>query len=209
MGIKVLTYVRDYAIPGRRFHRLVCNLQGEQDFCRLADGPKTVKDRMNRLNEERQDTQRQIAALCGHVDICKHCDGLCCRGNYNHFTVIDYLIRMYSESPIHDYGTLRERPMRLVVRERIHDLVYRVDEYDYRTSKPPSDKAHMTCPDLSTSGCRFSPEDRPIRCIMWTCPTFRRHLRTDEFRKIGVLTKRLCSICDEVAQIVRNGHSCG
>jgi hypothetical protein len=207
MAIRLLTFVRDYAVPCKRFHKLACRLQG-RPFEAMSAPLQAARDRLNRLNETRREAQRQAIALCAHVDICRQCEGRCCRGDYNHFTAIDYLTRLFTESPIQDYGrNLRARPLRRMLWEKLRALVLRGDEYDCNKPTQPAAMAHARCPELTEKGCRFAPEDRPIRCVMWTCPTFRKDLKGADFTQFGACIRRLGNVCDEVSRIVRDAAS--
>ena len=165
-------------IPNRRFHKSACNLQ-------------TLPSRLNKLNDKRKQLQKETVALCKETDECLRCQGLCCRGNYNHFTTIDYWIRRFSDKPIDEYGDLpRLEPITSLLSNRIAML----------TARPSSSDATNTgCPNLLSTGCALQPEDRPIRCVMWTCRTFRAALPTSTLRKPRTLTRELVAISSEVA----------
>ena len=91
-------YLTGYTLPGRRFHRLAYSLQD-------------TKSKMQDLNSRRQRLQREIVELCAPVSICRTCAGLCCQGKYNHFTMVDHLVRMFSDNPVMDFGDhLQKRP---------------------------------------------------------------------------------------------------
>jgi hypothetical protein len=47
----------------------------------------------------------------------------------------------------------------------------------------------------------LQPEDRPIRCVIWVCRTFGDSLPISTLRKIRSMTRKLCAISSEVAEI--------
>jgi hypothetical protein len=188
MFARMAVYLRNYAFPVRRFHRLAIRRQD-------------AKSKMDQLNTRRRQIQRQIVELYGNVDVCKTCRGYCCRGNYNHFTVFDYLIRMHSDNPIHDYGTDLGTmwPVYRIVWRRIAGFLRGIDEYDQKRLAHQSEGTR--CPDSTDSGCRLPPEDRPIRCVVWTCSALRKQLNDDDFARIGRLIGELCSMSDEAIRV--------
>jgi hypothetical protein len=165
-------------IPNRRFHKSACNLQ-------------TLPSRLNGLNDKRKELQKETINLCRETDTCLRCQGLCCRGNYNHFTAIDYWIRRFSDKPIDEYEDLpRLEPVTSLLWNRIVTL----------TARPSNPKvSESKCPNLLSTGCALQPKDRPIRCVMWTCRTFRGVLPMSALRKLRTLTRELVAISSEVA----------
>ncbi len=188
MFTRVATYFTDYVIPFRRFYRLALRLQN-------------TKSRMERLDCRRQEIQREMTRIYGRVGFCRTC-GFCCRGDYNHFTVIDYMLRFFSAKPIRDYGVnLPElQPMHRAALRRINGFLQGIDEFESRRCSRRT--SHSRCSDLTDRGCRFLPEDRPIRCVLWTCSALRRQLNDRELRKAFKLTKELCSICHQATRLI-------
>ena len=141
---------------------------------------------LNSLNERRQSTQKKIIELGAHSDECRKCQGRCCKGAYNHFTAIDYLIRMFSDNPIDGYGDLwKPKPLLLMVKDKIllnNEILKK------------SAAITTSCPDLTNTGCTFLAEDRPIRCVLWTCRSFRDSLSPSRLNKMGRLKRELIII---------------
>jgi len=155
---------------------------------------------MQSLDRRRRQLQQEIVELCGHISTCQACIGFCCRGVYNHFTVVDYLVRMYSDNPVAKYGVDLQKlsPVYIVILKRIVSVIRRRDEFDHRRLTSLSTPSQ--CPDLTETGCRFVASDRPIRCVLWTCSALRHDLSDDDFRKVGKLTRELCTLSNEVIQ---------
>jgi hypothetical protein len=158
---------------------------------------------MQALDGQRQRLQQEIVEICGRVDACQACGGLCCQGQYNHFTVIDYLVRMYSDRPIVDYGdTLPEQlPLYRVVPAKIVESLRGRDEFDEKRGTLRYGPAG--CPDLTPTGCRFPAAERPIRCVLWTCMALRRDLNDADFRKMGALIRDLHMTSEEIIRAFR------
>jgi hypothetical protein len=189
MLARMVPYIIKYAIPSRQFYLLAFRRQD-------------ARSKIERLNTRRQQIQRSILEICSHTDVCQKCGGFCCNGDYNHFTLIDYLIRMFSDNPIPDYGVCLQklRPIHLIIWGKITRFLFGIDEFDKIRQSHQIVQKH--CPDLASNGCRFLPEDRPIRCVMWTCPAFRKSLSDEDFHKFNQLTKELCSISKKVLRLL-------
>jgi hypothetical protein len=131
--------------PERKYHRVSYN---------LLKFPTKVNDR----NKERQRLQRKIIGLSTVDDECQKCQGLCCRGDYNHFTSIDYLYRIFSEKPLSEVGPLwKPNPIGTLLRDKFK-----------RSGKGPGggEIPKTKCPNLESDGCKLEVEDRPVRCIL-------------------------------------------
>jgi hypothetical protein len=173
------------------FHR------SERHFHTISYRLLDLSSRMNALNERRKSIQKEIIALGKSSEACLVCQGLCCRGEYNHFTAIDYLMRRFSDKPIEEYGTLwKPQPVLFLLMNKFKEVLSRSQS----TSQTPSSK----CPDLTLTGCTFKPEDRPIRCVLWTCKTYRNSLSANELILIGKLTRELASISSETIKIFKS-----
>jgi len=158
----------------------------------LAYGLQPLPSKLNNLNDNRRRLQKEIIALCEGTDVCLQCQGLCCRGNYNHFTTIDYWIRRFSDRPIDEYGSLpKQEPIAVLLWNRI--VAFNAPQFN-------SNATNTKCPNLLPTGCDLQPEDRPIRCAIWTCRAFRDTLPASTMRKLKTLTQELVAISSEVAE---------
>ena len=165
-----------FHVSERRFHKMSYQLRGG------------TKSKLNSLNEERKRLQRKISEIGMDSSVCCECGGLCCRGNYNHFTFIDYIMRQFSENPIKEYGEIwKPHSLFSILCKPVLSLLGGVKPALLET---PETK----CPELTSTGCRFSPEDRPIRCVLWTCRKFRNSLSSDDLKSLGKLTSQLSSL---------------
>lgn len=149
---------------------------------------------LNRLNERRKSIQREIIALSEGNQACAECQGLCCKGDYDHFTAIDYLVRRFSNNPIEQYGGIWKRDSILL---RVWKEIRRPGKRDMVLS----DAGNTGCINQTDFGCSLKQEDRPIRCILWTCKAYRKSLSRENLFRIGLLTKELVSLCSEVSKI--------
>jgi hypothetical protein len=92
-------------------------------------------------------------------------------------------------------------PLHRIVPEKIAEGIRGKDEFDdQRGTVPPPQGG---CADLTETGCRFPPEDRPIRCVLWTCFALRRDLSDEDFRRSGILIKELGATSDAVMRAFR------
>lgn len=160
---------RFFHAPERHHHQLSYQL-----------GP--ARQQLNALNERRMSLQREIDRLtrsCGQA--CATC-GACCMGEYDHFTMVDVLIRMFSARPVHSYGEIwKPKPL------------YRLFLDIFRPSSQGtvSGKQVAGCPHLTPRGCDLQVEDRPIRCTLWTCREFREAILAEDQSKVGRLMVEL------------------
>ena len=173
------------------------------DFLNLAYKKQSIVSEIISLNERRKTIQKEILSLSSTNDTCKNCPTSCCRGNYNHFTIVDYIIRMFSDKPIKEFAETQQKPPSLfeIIRKKIRNpkpatvlpqsisLPVVSQRISANTSK---------CPNLTVNGCVFSPEERPIRCVLYTCSVFRHSLPEKDLEKMGVLTEELSSISKRV-----------
>ena len=171
--------------------------KSDLDFLKLAYKKQHVVADLRDLNERRRDIQREIIALSSTSDACKICPTSCCRGNYNHFTVVDHIIRMFSDNPVREFAEIQKKPPSLL------DLAFekmtksRLSSNDSRAlsfAPSPASASVAGCPDCTPTGCAFMAEDRPIRCVIYTCRAFRRSFSGADIQKIGALTKELSLI---------------
>lgn len=168
----------------------------ERQFHKLSHNLLRLPSKLKYLNEKRAAIQVKIIELGIDSNACHKCQGACCRSDYNHFTVADYLIRMFSMNRIEDYGDIWEPKSFFSI---LVDLV--------KEKKPPAQEAtrekDTKCPNLTPTGCEFKPQDRPIRCVLWTCNSFRQSLPSQKLKEIGKLTRELNSISIAACKILR------
>ncbi|HJV66229.1 MAG TPA: hypothetical protein VJ550_10880 [Geomonas sp.] len=172
--------------PERRFHQL---------SYQLAE----LAPRLNRLNERRRVLQRNISGLGSQSDQCRICPGRCCRGAYNHFTPVDCMIRMFSDCPVPGYGEIWKP-------EPISSLW--LSKSTVVCGEAGGALPETNCPELSETGCRLEPAERPVRCILWTCRAFRESLPEPTLEKIGTLNKELEELAGQAVALF-NPKQCG
>lgn len=186
----------------RRIHSWRLFQKPERNYHLLSYRLTDTARRMNELNERRREIQRSLAEVAGDIPICATC-GACCKGDYDHHTAVDFLVRSFSDSPLKGYGSIW-RP------KSLHTMVL-------DSLRPPSNisgsggrKAHLEhlegCPELGPKGCNIPVEDRPIRCVLWTCRAFRDALPDAKLHKIGQLNRELENISREVMRVLCTGR---
>jgi hypothetical protein len=165
----------------------------ERYYHKLSFKYNNTIEKINSLNKKRQALQKRIVNLSQASNICFDCQGVCCRGNYNHFTVIDYLIRLYSDNPIKSFDKIRASPTFI-------NLVINRLRYIITGKSGTETMAKLTtrCPDLGDGTCNILPEDRPIRCVLWTCTEFKKNFDQKKLREIGHLNKELQRVIRQV-----------
>lgn len=169
------------------FHR------SERRYHRLSYQFGNMGPVINGLNDRRRAIQREISELSGENMECAKCRGACCRGDYDHFTVIDYLTRAFSDKPLKQYGEVwKPKPLRSLVLDTIRSG---------SNGRGGNTEQLARCPHLSVSGCDLEAEDRPMRCVLWTCKDFRRALPPHDIARMGRLMKELDSISRKVIRI--------
>jgi hypothetical protein len=176
------------------------------DFLHLAYEKQTIVSELTSLNERRKTIQKEILVLSSTNDTCKNCPTSCCRGNYNHFTIVDYIIRMFSDNPLKEFAETQQIPPSLfgLIRERIkRPAATSVSSHsvDLSVVSEPIPTPVSKCLNLTPNGCAFSSQDRPIRCVLYTCSVFRYSLPEKDLEKIGILSKELSEISEEVFHV--------
>ncbi len=164
-------------------------------FLNLSYKLQQLPSQLLALDDRRKKVQIEILSLSAKTDICRTCPKSCCRGNYNHFTMVDFIIRIFSDLPINEIGMVN-RPSSLFSSALIK----------YGFFKPQKQAGMIQqlgsrCPNLTQIGCSLSPEARPIRCVIYTCRSFRQSLPPDVIIKIGALTKELSSIAVQAVNL--------
>jgi hypothetical protein len=172
------------------------------DFLYLSYKKQYIVAELTNLNERRKNIQKEILSISATNDTCKTCPTSCCRGNYNHFTIVDYMIRMFSDKPINEFAETQQKPPSPL--KLIYEKIRRSKSTPispFPTQSPPDSLPTSGCPNLTPNGCAFSAEDRPIRCVLYTCRVFRHSLPESNLKKIGVLNEELISISKRVFQL--------
>lgn len=167
-------------------------IQPDRCFLKLSHDLRLLKPRLNELNERRKKLQTEYSILRNASHRCAECNGRCCKGDYApYFSGVDYLIRMFSDKPINNYfDWWKPRPMIFALIDKI--------QLPWATSTYAPTSPRLMCPSLTSNGCVFPPEDRPIRCILWICDDLRKTMPSIALKKMGVITRELSLISSEV-----------
>jgi hypothetical protein len=124
------------------------------------------------MNSQRQATQRILSHANESLGrICYECGGLCCMGDYDHFSASDYWMRRHSERPIEGYGEEDENGLRnyRLIRDRLTRILGNRDVLFTTENR-------TGCPYLGGEGCKLDPVDRPLRCVAFTCVRLRKEM---------------------------------
>jgi len=178
-----------FLLPYRRFNQLSYHL-------------RTLEPQLNDLNEKRKRLQREYVALRNVTSKCRECQGACCKGSETYFSVIDYLIRMFSDNPISEcFRFWRPHSISAILLGRIRSF--------WIHSNHANTVTKSICSNLTPSGCALQAEDRPIRCILWICDDLKKAIPLHELRKLGGITRELSAISADVTKCFRNPISSG
>jgi hypothetical protein len=158
------------------------------DFLNISYTAQFRLEELRSLDERRKKIQKEILSLSSASEICRTCPVSCCRGNYNHFTVVDYVIRIASDKPIHEFAESTPKPPSL-----FELLAVKLKFYKPPTIFPAAGHDRH-CSYLTPSGCALSVEDRPIRCVIYTCQAYRNSFPEPVVKRMGILTQELLSI---------------
>lgn len=174
-ALKIFRNFIAFNLPNRNYYKNAYTLQN-------------LYVRLSVNNDRRRELQKEIVTLCRKSNACLECQGLCCRGNYNHFTIIDYVMRSASDQPITEYGSVtRLKPWMETLANKIRSLINKEQHYVPK-------ETGTRCPNLGPEGCIFTSENRPVLCVLWTCKFFRNSLNDEDLSKLELLTKELTKI---------------
>lgn len=186
-----------FQIPDRKFHLLSYRIQNKLP---QLDELQKIRPQIMDINERRRIIQKEIGHLLESADVCGRTCFWCCTGGLFHphypYTSIDYVLQLFSERPIKEIRE-REKPDSFFIFafNKFKNMLSTDDSW--RNSKNPPH-----CPYLKDTGCEFLPEDRPIYCIIFTCPILRQALPNDDLIKMGVMIKELVSLVKEVDELI-------
>ena len=191
-----------FHLSEKKLHIIAWHLQNEE--VKSIKFSKSSIIQLNSLNNKKIDIQKEIGNITKYNNTCKKCGGECCQGDYNHFTVLDYLIRKYSKSPVNKYGKIWKPPnIYSLLKNKLKSFFATQGLFKRFLERTNDLDVASRCPDLTEERCIFSPEDRPMRCIVWTCRAFRRKLQHDDFCKLAYDTKKLQIIGYEIFKLYK------
>jgi hypothetical protein len=180
-----------FHLPERQFHQASYEIQEYNlNTSLLVD--------FSELNKKRIDISNKISEIGKSNRVCADCGGRCCQGDYNHFQIIDYIMRFNSNSPIGEFRKVNKPPsLSSLLLNRAKAIIRR--NHEVRAIYRPKKK---NCSNfIPAFGCCLPPEDRPIFCLIWTCRAFRDGLKTDDLLELGLALKALSRIGCEAARL--------
>jgi hypothetical protein len=127
------------------------------------------------LNRRRIDVQKNMGELNSRLShVCRECNDIdtgCCKDAVEYyFTAIDFWLRRESSNPIAEYALLPPHSCIYFVRRRVSQIKTKVKK-DRDTTKTDNGER---CIHLTASGCKLHIHDRPVKCLISTCPKLRR-----------------------------------
>jgi hypothetical protein len=146
---------------------------------------------LRELNQERINIAEKIARINKNNMACMLCNGLCCRGNYDHFYSLDYLIRYGSDNQIANFGMLdKPRPLLHVFINYIVSVIRKIDQHKNWKEKV-ADSNSKCCYWREGKGYMLSIKDMPMRCQLFSCNDYRKGFNEDDFYILGLLMRKL------------------
>lgn len=150
----------------------------------------------SRTNLRELNSQRmRIQALIGELNLsvqgceCASCPHPCCGGNYDHYRVIDYWLRLDTTNSIDGFG-----------RQGFASFFSRLKYWFKLVGESPN---RTGCPYLGRDGCILTVELRPIMCVSYTCGRYREAMPYEVRRHYAYLVRDLYSISLSVFCILK------
>jgi hypothetical protein len=172
-----------------------------QNILPQLDNLQKIQPQLNVLNERRKIIQNEIISLAKTAEYCRNCPASCCWlndwSNCNHYSSIDYVMRLFSKKPIREFWEVQKQPSFVVFVLKTIKRVLQKNPISIHCR-------NVKCPNLTDKGCEFLAEDRPIICVVYTCPRLRHALPEDDLLKMGVLTKELILLSAELKGLLIN-----
>lgn len=184
-NIYSLLYVRssDYIFRLFSYHLQKYNILGlEYDLPFLND--------VEKLNQKRIDLIKKIQKIKPLNNVCISCNGLCCRGNYNHFFSLDYIMRLGSTNPIHAFKLIDKPYSSTFFLAHLKKLITK-DNQDVSWMKERALSGER-CPEwVEQMGCSLQIDEKPIRCQLYTCLDYRKSFSDEDFNSLALLMRQL------------------
>lgn len=169
----------------------------ERDFRRLSRSLQDVPAQLAEMDRERRRLQREIHELGKQNVVCHGCTATCCEGTHTRFTMVDVLMRRFTDRPVEVFARFNKvEPLWLMAWRR------------YFPSKTPPFVPVGRCDHISEKGCALEPEDRPIRCLIWTCRAYRKGLPEDVLEKMGAAGRKLMKLSNRAIRLYRGACDC-
>lgn len=139
------------------------------------------------LNTSRIEIQNMIEHLgLPSLSVCDKCNGGCCQGSIGHyFTSLDFWLRKHSADKIVKPNLSEPKEWYYYIHKRLKQLTSRI----FPSRKVSASKTG--CYYLGPDGCKLKYADRPIKCVVSTCPRLRAAMDKQTRIKYSKLIKEL------------------
>jgi hypothetical protein len=107
--------------------------------------------------------------------------------------VLEYWLRKYSEVPLENYGIELYEPSYIsLLRNKFNISI-----------NPLNKIPEIGCPNLSANGCSIQWEERPIKCIGFTCQNLRNAMSWETEAQHMEINDQLYNICMKTFDILK------
>lgn len=149
-----------YSRPLFRTCEIICNHAARVFLKRDALGHSVMRGKLDGLNKERIDYQRELNAIGGsHDHVCAECKGKCCGGVRERDAFIDRVIQ--------DPETQHLKARRVTGEMAAYKVMSQRDGGSAAVLEAECVGGH--CPELTVQGCKIPYELRPIQCTAYFC----------------------------------------
>lgn len=175
----------------------------------LLDRERALSDssmaRIERLNYRRIEVHKKLGELNGRVThICRECNehdvGCCKRSAEHYFSAIDYWLRRCSPNPVADYAGHPPPSCSYFAKRRVLQIKSKVMKDRDAKSMDGGER----CVHLGANGCKLHIHDRPAKCLIATCPKFRRAMDNQTKREYRRLIREMYRLSLEVFDLMKS-----
>ncbi len=148
-------------------------------------------NKIEKLNQRRIELVEKISKIKTNYNLCIDCNVLCCRGNYNHFFSTDYLMRIGSKNPLSDFNLIDKphSPIYLISNHLNKFIIKDDKSIIWMQQRALSGER---CPNwIEQMGCSLSIDQKPLRCLIYTCPDYRNSFSDQNIKALAKLMGQL------------------
>jgi Fe-S-cluster containining protein len=159
----------------RQFQRISALTQGILDRDHEVSGP--TRKALQRLNANRISCHERIARLdLPSFAGCQSCRGACCGEPAEHyFTAVDFWLRKYSHKQVTAFSEQPLQPIPAYYRLRIESALAGL-----KKPATAAQASHLrkggSCAHLGERGCLLPHAERPLKCLIYACPSLKESL---------------------------------
>lgn len=108
---------------------------------------------------------------------CDVCAGECCdKSSEQYFSPIDFWLAKYTSDHAPNYAEQPVKPLHHYFKARVASLPRRLYPSVKIKNEPPLDMPMEKCFHLGERGCKLPHVERPIKCLIYTCPRLKKSM---------------------------------